>query len=91
MTPEFCRFKNTLKAIGMKHDTAIDIQCKVDNEKSTIFPDGKQGMYHIVLYLFYGRKEGTDLDDYDYFFFDIPAREKILFDLELFNFMESMA
>ena len=91
MSPDFCRFQNTLKAVSMRHDTAIDIQCKVDNEKSEVTHNGKHGKYHIVLYLFYGRKGETDLDDYDYFFFDIPAREKILFDIELFTFMESMA
>lgn len=90
MSPEFNRFKNVLAYIAENHSELgtepIDFQCKIDDLKSTADNKNRHGTYHVVLYLFYGRGY-DDEDNYDYYEFDIPAREKRMVDLEVGNLM----
>ena len=90
MSPEFNRFKHVLQYIADNHSEMgsepIDFQCKMDELNSTSDNQFRFGNCHMVMYVFYGKNsEGQDL--FEYFEFDIPARERKMFDLELGNFM----
>lgn len=78
MSPEFEKFEKILKNIANKWSYALDIQCEEDTRES-------QGEIEVmVLYVNHNNEE------YEYHWFRIPRRERIIFDIKLMHFMEYM-